>query len=143
MRLERLMAKRFAFVAAMTLLDFQYTFAFPRRNTPELCMNFRPIEGAGNAGRPMRPQPRVRNKKHTSVVTTVTPVSPGIPRAMVLTVSFALSQVTGLSCHLRFADTSASLTPASGRQDHTTSPSASAPFVGGTIGVHRIPHRRP
>jgi hypothetical protein len=56
-------------------------------------------EGAGNAGRSMRPQPRVQNKKHTSVVTTVTPVSPGIPRAMVLTVSFALSSVTGLVCH--------------------------------------------
>jgi hypothetical protein len=38
-------------------------------------------------------------KKHTSVVTTVTPVSPGIPRAMVLTVSFALSPVTGYSIH--------------------------------------------
>jgi hypothetical protein len=38
-------------------------------------------------------------KKHTSVVTTVTPVSPGIPYAMVLTVSFALSPVTGLVCH--------------------------------------------
>src|SRR5438874_11543935 len=40
-------------------------------------------------------------KKHTSIVTTVTPGSPGIPRAMVLTVSFALSPVTGLSCHCR------------------------------------------
>ena len=40
-------------------------------------------------------------KKHTSIVTTVTPVTPGIPRAMVLTVSFALSPVTGLSCHCR------------------------------------------
>jgi hypothetical protein len=38
-------------------------------------------------------------KKHTSIVTTVTPETPGIPRAMVLTVSFALSPVTGLSCH--------------------------------------------
>jgi hypothetical protein len=38
-------------------------------------------------------------KKHTSVVATVTPESPGIPRAMVLTVSFALSPVTGLVCH--------------------------------------------
>jgi hypothetical protein len=47
----------------------------------------------------MRPQPRVENKNHTSVVTTVTPESPGIPRAMVLTVSFALSSVTGLFCH--------------------------------------------
>jgi hypothetical protein len=58
----------------------------------------------------MRPQPRVRNKtKHTSVVTTVTPETPGIPRAMVLTVSFALSSVTGLVCHRRLADTSAKL----------------------------------
>jgi hypothetical protein len=40
-------------------------------------------------------------KKHTSIVTTVTPGSPGIPRAMVLTVSFVLSPVTGLVCHRR------------------------------------------
>jgi hypothetical protein len=40
-------------------------------------------------------------KKHTSIVTTVTPDSPGIPYAMVLTVSFALSSVTGLCCHRR------------------------------------------
>ena len=31
-------------------------------------------KGVGNAGRPMHPQPRVRNKtKHTSVVTTSSP----------------------------------------------------------------------
>jgi hypothetical protein len=47
----------------------------------------------------MRPQPRVQNKKHTSIVTTVTPESPGIPYAMVLTVSFVLSPVIGLVCH--------------------------------------------
>jgi hypothetical protein len=35
-------------------------------------------------------------KKHTSIVTTVTPDSPGIPYAMVLTVSFALFPVIGL-----------------------------------------------
>jgi hypothetical protein len=59
-------------------------------------------EGAGNAGRPPRPQPRMRykNKAH-GVVTAVTPVSPGIPCAMVLTVSFVLSPVTGLFCHRR------------------------------------------
>src|SRR5260370_41554735 len=56
-------------------------------------------EGAGNAGRWMRPQPRVQMKKAHEQVTTVTPVSPGIPRAMVLTVSFVLSPVTGLVCH--------------------------------------------
>jgi hypothetical protein len=79
-------------------------------------------------------------RKHTSVVTTVTPASPGIPRAMVLTVSFVLSPVTGLVCHRRLRKfLFANLTPASGRQDHTTSPSASAPFVKGAARVHRIP----
>src|ERR1700675_404589 len=59
---------------------------------------------------------------------------------MVLTVYFVLSPVPGLFCHRRLrtnvlsapgrADpTSATLTPASGRQDHTTSPYASVPFV--------------
>jgi hypothetical protein len=33
------------------------------------------------------------------------------------------------------------LTPASRRQDHTSSPSASVPFVIGTLSVHRIPPR--
>src|SRR5258708_29416886 len=36
---------------------------------------------------------------------------------------------------------SANLTPASGRQDHTTSPSASALFVNSAACVHRIPSR--
>ena len=40
-------------------------------------------------------------KKHTSVVTTVTPDTPGIPRAMVLTVSFVIFPVIGLCCHRR------------------------------------------
>jgi hypothetical protein len=62
--------------------------------------------------------------KHTSVVTTGSPVSPGLPCAMVLTVSFGLSPVTGLCCHRRLANASRNLTPASGRQDHTTSRSA-------------------
>src|SRR4051794_41561482 len=48
---------------------------------------------------------------------------------MVLTVSFALSPVIGLCCHRRQRKASANLTPASRRQDHTTSPSASARFV--------------
>jgi hypothetical protein len=49
---------------------------------------------------------------------------------MVLTASFVLSPATGLSCHRHQRKLlSANLTPASGRQDHTTSPSASAPFV--------------
>src|SRR5713101_1948472 len=43
-------------------------------------MRPRKTEGVGNAGCPPHPQPRVRNKtKHTSVVTTGPPESPGIP----------------------------------------------------------------
>src|SRR2546421_1269573 len=59
---------------------------------------------------------------------------------MVLTVSFVLFPVTGLYCHRRLADRSANLMPASGHQNHTTSPSARhvrssfAPPL-----VHRIP----
>jgi hypothetical protein len=49
---------------------------------------------------------------------------------MVLTVSFGLSPGTGLSCPRRLRKlVFARLTPASGRQDHTTSPSAFAPLV--------------
>jgi hypothetical protein len=62
----------------------------------------------------------------------------------------ALSPVIGLSCHRRLAVSGGSaqgptspppnLTPASGCQDHTTSPSASARFVKRAARVHRIPH---
>jgi hypothetical protein len=53
---------------------------------------------------------------------------------------FVLSPVTGLVCHrhqrkLPFAN----LTPASGRQDHTTSPSAGSALVSSATCVHRIP----
>ena len=61
-----------------------------------------PKKGAGNAGRPMRPQPGGQKKTATpAVVTTVTPEIPGIPRTMVLTGYFVLSPVIGLSCHRR------------------------------------------
>src|ERR1700688_4580729 len=44
---------------------------------------------------------------------------------MVLTVYFVLSPVIGLSCHRHLAELPPqNLTPASRRQDHTTSPSA-------------------
>jgi hypothetical protein len=53
-------------------------------------------------------------------------VHPAFPDAMVLTVSFVLSPVIGLVCHRHLRKlSSANLTPASRRQDHTTSPSAS------------------
>jgi hypothetical protein len=53
-------------------------------------------EGAGNAGRPMRPIAAcAMSVVERTRVSQVTPESPGIPRAMVLTASFALFPVTG------------------------------------------------
>jgi hypothetical protein len=57
----------------------------------------------------MRPQPRVQNKKAHEIVTTVVPALPGIPRAMVLAVSFVISPVIGLYCHRHRRDTSRQL----------------------------------
>src|SRR3954454_9089411 len=53
-------------------------------------------------------------------------MNPAFPHAMVLTVSFVISPVIGLVCHRRFVSAQ-SLTPASRRQDHTTSPYAFSP----------------
>src|ERR1700731_1434226 len=106
----------------------RHTPAISPRNPREFCLDV-PSPGDQRAqGMPGAQCARslvCEIKKHTSKVTTVTPETPGIPRAMVLTVSFALSPVTGLVCHRHQRKLPlANLTPASGRQDHTTSPSA-------------------
>ena len=73
------------------------------RIAPELlCKSPSTTEGAGNAGCAVHTYSLAcEMKKHTSVVTTGPPPSTGIPCAMVLTISFALSPVTGLCCHRR------------------------------------------
>jgi hypothetical protein len=78
----------------------KYDSAISRRGAPEVCKSCFAslrIEGAGNAGRSMRPQPRMQNKtKHTSIVTTVTPeITRHSPRNG-FTAYFALSPVTTL-----------------------------------------------
>ena len=94
--------KRFAFVAGnddnTQLHDLAACFA------RGLACSYRPLnsEGAGNAGRPMRPIAAcAMSVVERTRVSQVTPESPGIPRAMVLTVSFVLSPVIGLFCHRR------------------------------------------
>jgi hypothetical protein len=107
---------------------------------PSCACSSRPNEGVGNAGCPMHPQPRVRNgSEHTSVVTTGPPEQPGIPAHNgfngFLRALRGDRLVVTVACGLRLCqsgwidNTSANLTPAPGRPDHTTSPSASAPFV--------------
>src|ERR1700730_5675066 len=108
--------------------------SFARKTVP------RKTEGAGNAGCPMHPQPRVRKVKNTRVshhrfAETLRHSLRGGFNGY-----FALSPVTGLFCHRRSRGfLLENLTPASGRQDHTTSPSGSAPLVLRRQGVHRIP----
>jgi cytochrome c biogenesis protein ResB len=56
-------------------------------------------KGAGNAGGSNTPAASRADKKAHEFVTTGLPNDPGIPRAMVLTVSFVVSLVIGLCCH--------------------------------------------
>jgi hypothetical protein len=80
----------------------------------------------------------VCRKKAHELVTTGEAVHPGIPCAMVLTVSFVVSLVIGLSCHHRRQFIFADLIPASRYQDATTSPSATGALVSCATRVHRI-----
>ena len=108
-----------------------------RRHAPEALMKLSPKEGVGNAGCPLHPRPRVHLVVVESTrVTTSTPESPGIPARngfngflRALPGDRALLPSSSANMVLSkpgWADaTSANLTPASGRQDHTTSPYAS------------------
>src|SRR4051794_31676376 len=64
----------------------------------------------------------MQSKKAYELVTTGKPDDPAFPHATVLTVSFVISPVIGL--FVTVALLAQNLTPASRRQDHTTSPSA-------------------
>src|SRR6267142_1812383 len=117
------------------------------RSTRVVAFISRPTEGVGNAGCPLHPQPRVQCVGGTRVSPPqVHRDHPAFPHAMVLTASFVLSPVTGLLCHRRLRiprvktrsgrHASANLTPASGRQDHTTSPSAASSLVSVLLIAH-------
>jgi len=92
--------------------------------------SFRPWEGVGNAGCPLHPRSRVHLVvvERTRVATS-TPESPGIPARNGF--NGFLRALPGDRAFLSpsSADNSADLTPASGRQDHTTSQSASSALV--------------
>ena len=83
----------------------RYTCAFSRRESARAVReSFTPRRTRAQGTPGAQPAPavsRAKWKKHTSVVTAVAAGTPGIPCAMVLTAYFALSLVTGLSCHHR------------------------------------------
>src|SRR5216684_9236662 len=118
------------------------TTSSSRREAPEPLMNLPPIEGVGNAGCPLHPRPRV----HLVVVertrvTTSTPESPDVParngfngflRALPGDRALLPPSPCGLkvlSSPVEPNEPPQDLTPASRRQDHTTSPSASSAVV--------------
>src|ERR1700681_3259896 len=117
---------------------------------PSCAFIFRPREGVGNAGCPLHPRPRVHFVLvERTRVTTSTPESPGIParngfngflRALPGDRAFCHRRLRTnvLSAPGRADPTSATLTPASGRQDHTTSPYAAAPFVSSPFDCSQI-----
>src|SRR5207248_1577714 len=117
-----------------------------RVKTPELCQQPPSERAQGMPGARCTRSLACKSKIAHEVVTTGSPEQPGIPRAMVLTAYFVISPVIGLFCHRRLANMAGprpvgptsppqSLTPASRRQDHTTSPSATTSFV--CAPVHR------
>src|SRR5256885_14179639 len=80
-----------------------------------------------------------KNKKAHEVVTTGSPEQPGIPRAMVLTVSFALSPVTGLYCHCRRQVTTCQLDASVGASEPHDFTVRISRFRQACFSVHRIP----
>jgi hypothetical protein len=117
-----------AFAGTTTWTNFQKcTSAFSRRDAPEVCVNFRALksEGAGNAGCTLHPRSRVQNcakKTHTSI--QVQRRQSDIPCAMVLRLISRSPRRSGFLVTVACDAATANLTPASRRQDHTTSPSA-------------------
>jgi len=111
--------------------SFSRKLPAPRNQRAQATLNRGRRESRVRAA-PAVSRAKAERKTHTSI--QVQWKQSGPPCAMVLTVSFVLSPVTGFlppsplrSLLLK------NLTPASGRQDHTTSPSALAPFVKGAF----------
>src|SRR5216684_3566312 len=140
------------FVASLAMTsnrNSKRAFATSRRDAPEALLYRPPKRGRGERRMPVAPAASCAlgiGRTHTSI--RVPRNHPTFPHAMVLTVSFELSPVTGLFCHRRSADmflskpgwadlNSANLTPASGCQDHTTSPYATTSLVRVLLIAHK------
>jgi hypothetical protein len=87
---------------ALLAMTSRYSFAFPRRISPGLCIFVSPKRAWGMPGAQCTRSPagqkksRAGNSHHRS-----TGIIPAFPHTMVLSISFVLSPVTGLVCHRR------------------------------------------
>ena len=118
--------------------------AIPQHDVPGLCLDVshREKSGRGECRVPTAPAASCAKVESTRVVTTVAPEHPAFPHAMVLTAASYSPRRSGFLVTVIGEISFTNLTPASRRQDHTTSPSASqAPLVKSAARVHRIPSR--
>jgi hypothetical protein len=112
-----------------------YALVFSRRNAPELCISFTLLQNRGRRESRMPIAPAVVRTKSARVDHRFNRITPAFPARMVYGLLRALPG-DRLVCHRRLADrryisnpvgpdaSPQDLTPASGRQDHATSPSA-------------------
>jgi hypothetical protein len=120
-------------------------FAFSRLNKPELCIDAVPKRGSRECrvhAAPAISCAIVRKNTHTSI--QVQTEHSGIPCAMALRlISYSPRRTALLPPSFPRSVRLGNLTPAPRRQDHTTSPYASATLVRRDTSVHRIsPHVR-
>jgi hypothetical protein len=134
------------FIASLLAMTAErHAFPFSRRNPPELCSS--PPSGKARGcreGRVAAAPGALAQKKCASAKTTGTAViTPAFPAQSCYGL-YALFPVNHSVCHRRPADHQIRKTwrQTSGRQNHTTSPSASAPLVSQRFHVHRIPASR-
>jgi hypothetical protein len=116
--------------------------AFPRRARARVVHEQSTLRNQRAQGMPGVQRTRSlarKQKKRTSKVTAGSPKLPGIPRANGF--NGFLRALPGDRALLSpsFADQTTTLASASGRQNHTTSPSAASALVSCTVRVHRIP----
>src|SRR6202012_4491775 len=95
--------RKFRSRASLAKEAIEYAHSFPRRKTPGLSSSIALVEVGGRRESRMldtHPQPRVRNKSRTRASSPqVRRNIPAFPARLVLTASFVLSLVIGLSCH--------------------------------------------
>jgi hypothetical protein len=139
----RIRATRWLTLAMTSNFQLRPRAIIPARQLPPSRCKNRPSDkqrAQGMPGAQPHPQPRMRNKKayerghHRFAETARHSLHDGV------TAYFVLSPVNRAFCHRRLSIISTSLTPASGRQDHTTSPSASRHHSSADASCsHRIP----
>jgi hypothetical protein len=125
---------------AMTAV--RYARSFSRHDMSEVCVVLALLEDRGRRESRMRAAPAVSCARCTANAHTSIQVQrrqSGLPCAMVLRFPSCSPWRPGFLATIASRNNPQDLTPASGRRDHTTSPSASRAVRQKRIRVHRIP----